>query len=590
MRRSTALVTGLALLTAPVAGWGRTSPRHQIESRHAEPRTDPVTTLCKGRVQLGCRAATWVAADTATPQFAVAPAPPPTETLAQALDAAYHTAPSLQAQRYQLRATDENYALALSELRPTTQLQISGSYDKTVPGRTTQATRFLAPSPIVTSNTLSAQASVTQPLYTGGRASADRDAALAEVGAGRALLRSTEGALLLQVITAYTDVRRDAEALRLYRANLGQLEATLDEVKARRTAGELTRTDIAQAETQLNLARGQHNLAVQQLEQDRATYAALTGHDPGELATPPELPGVPVTVGAALDLAGETSPDLDQAVLTERQSRAQIAVAKSQGRPVLTLNGSATLSGQATPYYLHNEDQGFRGGAVLTIPLTNGGRVGALVAQAEDRDAASRLGIETTRRQMVDNIVNAWNAIATAQRNIAVDSAGLDAARVFDDGTFQEYRAGLRSTFDVLFAHSTLLNAQVTLVGAQRDLYVAQATLLRHVGLLEARLLLTDPGLYNPDADFRHAARRGALPLAPVIHAIDRIAMPGTTAPPLQQPPAGSSPPVVATAAAPATAAPVAIAQHSPENPLPGTTATANTPTKPHHRRRSRQP
>lgn len=560
-RYSATLLAGLAVLVLPAAS---------LASPPAKTPLDPIATVCKGHVRQGCRAASKVVTTAPPPAFAVPPEPAANETLAQALDAAYHTAPSLQAQRYQLRANDEDYALALAELRPTSQLQVTGSYDKTVPGRTTQATRFSA-SPIITSNTMAAQASVTQPLYTGGRASADRDAALAEVGAGRALLRSTEGALLLQVITAYTAVRRDSEALRLYKANLGQLEGTLAEVKARREAGELTRTDIAQAQTQLNLAQSNYNLAVQQLEQDRASYAALVGHDPGELAIPPLLAGVPQSIDEAFAAADDQNPELDQAVSVERQSRAQISAAKAQGLPTLALNATATLTGQAAPYYLRNEDQGFHGGAVLTIPLTNGGRIGALVAQAEDRNSADRLGIETARRVMVDNVVNAWNAMATAQRNITVDSAALDAAQVFDDGTFQEYRAGLRSTFDVLYAHSTLLNAEVALVGARRDLYVAQATLLRYIGSLEAHSLLGHSGIYNPETSFHHSAHRGALPIAPLIHAIDRFENPIVKLPALQQPPASQTPPAMTTATAPA--APADIATHSQQSPLPGTTA-----------------
>jgi outer membrane protein len=531
---------------------------------------DPVAQVCKGHVRQGCRGATWVAGNAPLPDFAPEPEAAPTETLAQALDAAYRAAPALQAQRYQLRATDETYAQALSEFRPTTQLQVTGAYDKTVPGRTTQQARF-STDPIITSNTLAATASVTQPLYTGGKASADRDAALAGVIAGRAQLRGVEGDLLLQVITAYADVRRDDASMRLYGAHVRQLEQTLAEVKARREAGELTRTDIAQAESQLELGRAQLNTTGQQFQVDRATFAALVGHDPGVLAVPPGLPGLPESVDDALDLADQLNPGLAQAIATERESRAKIGSAAAQGRPTISLNASATATGQAWPYYLHNEDQQFQGQAVLTIPLTNGGRVGALVAQAQDQNAADRIGIETARRHMVQAIVSAWNGIAAAERNIAVGEAGLTAARVFDDGTFQEYRAGLRSTFDVLFAHETLVNAEVTLEVARHDLYVAEASLLRQVGLLEARSLLTGTGLYDPQANFRHAERRGALIHDGLIEAADSVARPRPAQKGLEQPPLGADSPALAHAFGEPAAEP---ATHSPTVPKPGTSGT----------------
>lgn len=533
---------------------------------------DAVAVKCHGKLRQGCRPATHITQGWKLPAFEEEPEPVPDESLAQVLEAAYQTAPTLQAQRYQLRASDEDYAQALSELRPTTVLQVTGTYDKTVPGRVTQATRFFPSSPIITSNTLAAQATLTQPLYTGGKATADREAAIAEVRAGREQLRGSEGDLLLQVITSYADVRRDAEVLRLYSANLRQLRATLDEVKARREAGELTRTDIAQAETQLQLAQAQAFTAREQLEQDRATFAAYVGHDPGNLAPQPPLPNMPASVGEAYDIADQMSPDLAQAVDTERESRAKIAAAKAQGKPTLNLTGTATLTGQATPYYLHNEDQEFAGQAVLTIPITNGGRVGSLVAQAEDHNAADRIGIEASRRQMVDNIINAWNGIATTERGIEVDADEVKSARVFDEGTFEEYRAGLRSTFDVLYAHSTLLNARVSLVSARHDLYVAQATLLRRIGRLEARSILTGTGLYDPDAPFRHSASRAAVPWDGTVRALDRIDRAKPTQHGLQQPPSGTEPPTLVTATQSQPNAD--FATQSPNVPVPGTTGT----------------
>jgi len=558
---------GIAVLLAQ-------SPAHGAPQQLPD-ATAAVARKCKGKARLGCRPATTVSEKWQVPALEEEPEPPPTETLAQVLQSAYETAPTLQAQRYQLRASDEDYAQALSELRPTTAMQVTGGYNKTVPGRTTQLNRLengTYNSPIITSNALAAQVTLTQPITTGGKAAADRDAAIAEVRAGREQLRGSEGDLLLQVITSYADVRRDAEALRLYSANLRQLEKTLDEVKARREAGELTRTDIAQAETQLQIAQTQAFTARQQLEQDRATFAEYVGHDPGNLAPPPELSDLPASVGDAFAIAEQQSPDLAQAIDTERESRAKIAAAAAQGKATLSLTGTATLTGQAAPFYLHNEDQEFAGQAVLTIPITNGGRVGSLVAQAEDHNAADRIGIEATRRQMVDTILNAWNGIATTQRNIAIDTSEVNSARVYNEGTFEEYRAGLRSTFDVLYAQETLLNARQALVAARHDLYVAQATLLRRIGRLEARELMTGTGLYDPDGNFRHAEQRGAVPWDGAVRAVDRIDRAQPRQPGLEQPPLGADAPVLVPAKTAQPDAP--FATQSPAIAVPGTTGT----------------
>ena len=512
------------------------------------------------------------------PKLDVPAEPIPTETLADALDAAYRSAPALQARRYDLRASDEDYAQALAELRPTVQAQISGSYSKTVPGRTTQADRPLADrlaSPNITTNNAAAEMIVDQPLYTGGKASADAAVARETIHAGREELRATEGDLFLRVITAYADVRRDSATLALRKASVTQLESTFYEVTARRQAGELTRTDIAQASTQVDAAIATANLTEQQLQQDCSAFAALVGHDPGILAPEPSLPQLPHSLDAAFDLAQRLNPGLAQAIATERASRARIATAKAEGHPRVSLRGTARLGGQAAPFSLHNEDQEFAGQAVLTIPLWQGGRTSSLVAQARDRNSGDRERIEEARRVMVD----AWNGVATAQRNLVVQQAQLASARVLDEGTFQEYRAGLRSTFDVLFAHGSLRDAEIALVSTRRDLYVAQATLLRQIGLLEARSILSQTPLYDPAVNTRAAARRNALPFDPALRSLDRVAQPEATQRGLEQPALPDGKPEMM----PATPMPsVTIATTPALPPLPGTVGAP----KPAHKRK----
>lgn len=562
----------LVLIAAALAGAAEARPRGTGSGGDSSERarSDRDSSGTVARRDAG---ATYVTARWQLPRLELPDEPAPTETLAQALDSAYRSAPELQARRYELRAADEDYAQAQSELRLTSQLQVTGNYSRVVPGRTTQANRSLSDrlnSPTIENNGLSAEIIVDQPLYTGGKATADMAATEGAIFAGRADLRGVEGDLFLRVITAYADIRRDARVLSLRRASVKQLEATYYEVMARRNAGELTRTDIAQVATQLDNAMAMVNLADQQLEQDRSAFAALVGHYPGVLAPPPALPMLPRSLDEALGLAQRLNPELAQAVAAERASRARIAGAAAEGHPRVSLRGTARLGGQAVPFYLHNEDQEYTGQVVLTIPLSQGGRTGSLVEQARDRNAADRERIEAARRAMVQSVVDAWNAGVTAQRNLKVQTAQLRSAEVLDDGTFQEYRAGLRSTFDVLYAHGSLRDAEIALESTQRDLYVAQATLLRHLGLLEARTILTETPLYDPDRNTRDASRRGALPWDPALRALDRVRKSAPEMRGLDQPALPAAPPQILPA--PPAATSPAMARQAPGVPLPGTT------------------
>jgi len=506
-----------------------------------------------------------------------APEPVPTVTLAEAIAQAYRSNPTIGAQRYELQATDETLAQALARTRATAELQVAGGYDKTVPGRTTQADRPLIDrlgSPIITNNDLGAQLVLTQPLLTGGRAHAAIATANEDIRAGREVLRQTEGDLLAQVITAYVNVRRDTQAVRIRRSNLRVLETTLDEVIARREAGELTRTDIAQAQTQRASAQVQLNAAEGQLEVSRADYAALVGDDPGVLAAEPALPLVPGTIDAAFDIAERNNPELAQAIYTERGSRARIAAARAEGNPSIALRGTASLNGQAAPFYLYNMDQGFAGRLTLTVPLAQGGRVGSLVAQAADRNSADRLRIEAARRRMVSNISTAWNQMVVSARNLDAQAVQLEAARVFYEGTFEEYRAGLRSTFDVLFAQNSLRDTEISLIASRRDLYVAQASLLRQLGQLEVGKLMTGAPLYEPAANLRRVKARSALPWDGAIRAFDRLDRLDQRQPALETPARSPNVPLI-TPAREQKASPVGslpLATQRPNAPLPGTT------------------
>jgi outer membrane protein len=501
--------------------------------------------------------------------------PEPTDSLAQAIAESYGSNPVLAARRYELRATDDSLGIALSQTRTSAQLQVSGGYDYTDPGRRTQAARPLVDrlnTTHIERNDMGAQLVIDQPLSTGGRASADIAAAGADIRAGREVLRSGEGDLLVDLIAAYADVRRDTKALRIREKNERVLTATLDEVIARREAGELTRTDIAQAQTQLQAARVQLNVAQAQLEQSRAAFTALVGREPGILAPEPSLPMVPGTIDAAFDTADQFNPELSAAIHAERASRARIAAARAEGHPTLSLRGIAGTTGPASRFDRHDQDMSLSGRATLTIPLSSGGRISSLVGQALNRNSADRLRIEAARRAMVQNIVSAWNQMVTAQRNTQAQEAQLIAARVYYEGTFEEYRAGLRSTFDVLYAQNSLRDIEIALLANTRDHYVAQAALLRQLGQLELGKLMTGTTLYDPSSHVRQVERRAALPWDGAVRVLDSIGAPDQHQQPIERPERLPDTPAMVPASAEQPDRP--LISHSPITPFLGTTGS----------------
>lgn len=460
------------------------------------------------------------------------------DSLPQAIVEVYASNPDLAASRYDLRAIDDEVGIALSRARPSVELQVAGGYDLTLPGDITDASRTLSDRlnfPNIERNDISSQLVIDQPLWTGGRASGAVRVASAASLTGQESLRSTQGDILLNLVEAYADVRRDTSILSIRRRNVEALGAMLDEITARREAGQLTRTDIAQGEVQYQSALVQYQAAIAGLQSNRATFAAIVGREPGSLAPLPDMPGLPASLDEAFDLAEVASPELAAAIARERESRARIALARAEGMPQITLRGTAGTSGPLVPFHRRDQDAIFTGRATITIPLVAGGRIRSQVVRSRNRNAADELRVEATRRQVVQGVVTAWNQWASAEQNALAQEAQLRSARVFYEGTMAEYREGLRSTFDVLFAQSSMREAQIALLSSTRDSYVARAALLRRMGILEAGSLLEGVNLYDPEQYARRARNRSGVPWGPLVRGIDRIGAPGEGRSPIER-------------------------------------------------------
>jgi outer membrane protein len=450
---------------------------------------------------------------------ASAPASAHADTLADAIALAYQSNPTLQSQRAQLRALDESYVQARAGFRPQANVQAQLAYQN-------------GPSTLdvgVTSD--SAGLNVTQPIYTGGLTSAQVRAAEGDIRSGREKLRQVEASVLQSVIQAYVDVRRDQQALAIALENVKVLRRQLDETKARFDVGQITRTDVAQAEARLAAALSQLSAAQAQLGVSRSNYVAVIGQSPGDLAPEPPLDGVPATVDQAFDTAAKNNPGILTADFAEQAAAARVAVAKSAYRPTLSLSAqlgyensltSAPLLGLQAGIYDHN----ITGSATLTQPLFAGGMNASRIREALENDNAQRIAVEQAQRQAVQSVAQAWNQLLAARSSIASNQEQVHADEVAYEGVRQEADVGLRTTLDVLNAEQELRNAQLALVDARHDQYVASASVLNAMGLLEAKALGNPVPVYDPETSFHKIKRAGSVPWEGVVAAVDGLGSP----------------------------------------------------------------
>ncbi len=455
------------------------------------------------------------------------------ETLADAIALAYQSNPGLQAQRAALRATDETYVQARAGYEPTASVQASVTTGDNTLFSSTAGTPIQGPGAVQSS---SATLTLAQPLYTGGRVASAVDAADATVRAGREALRATEQSVLQNVINAYVAVRRDQAAVAIAQENVALLVGQLNEINARHKVGEITRTDVAQTQQRVSAGRAQLATAQANLSVSRATYAQVVGQSPGELAPEPPLNRLlPVSFEAAVDAAVARNPQLRQADYAERASAARIAEARAQTRPTLALQGSLSYAGNnvglSTPFARYGHD--VSASLVATLPLSTGGVTSSQIRQAAETNAVDRLGIENARRQAVFSVSQAWSELVGARESLLADQEQVDAAKDAFEGSRTEGKLGLRTSLDVLISEQDLNTAQLALIGARHDEYVAASGLLAAMGELTAEALSPGVTVYNPVKNFdrvRHMPLQA--PWEPVVAAMDGVAAPSTPPPP----------------------------------------------------------
>lgn len=479
------------------------------------------------------------------------------ETLADALALAYQSNPTLQSQRALQRQLDETIVLAEAGLRPTLNATANAGFSQ-------GADNLGRP---VDRNTGQTQLTLSQPLYTGGRVSSAVRAADANIQAGRETLRIQEQQVLQSVVQAYQDVLRDQRIVGIRTSNLTLLQNQLNDTRARLETGLLTNTEVAQSEAQLAQARALLATAQAQLQISRAAYTAAVGQNPGELEVPAPLPNLPVTVDDGFTVAEEANPLLRRAQLQETASRARIAQVKAATRPTVSVNGSVGYSGQISPFVPGDYVRTLAGQAVVTQPLFTGGVISSNIRSATEQNNSDRVQIEASRRQVVQQVAQAWNTMVAARAQVAAGQEQVRAAQVAFNGFNEQYRVGIATNLDVLIAQQTLQNAEVGLAQAIRDEYVAQGSLLSAMGRLDARSLFSGP-VYDPVINYDRVKGKGGLPWEAALESLDRLGAP----------PIGGPRPL---AASPSTGELVMNASPAPPADAPLVTATPTTPVEP---------
>lgn len=367
------------------------------------------------------------------------------ETLRDALASAYVNNPTLQAARAQLRATDELVPQALAGRRP----GVSAFADA---GKSNTSSNGGS------GNNLSPRSfgiQLEQPLWTGGRVDASISSAENQILAQRALLRSTEQDILLQGAVAYGDVYRDQAVLELSINNVRVLERQLQATRDRFEVGEVTRTDVAQAEARLEVAKAERTRAEAALAASRAAYENVIGKVPGTLTEPDPFAPLPSSRDDAQMQSRERNPNVLAARYAEAAARSQVERAKAERMPSIGLAAAHTRSYDSSSLISRSEDS--RIVASLSVPLYQAGAEYSGIRQAKQVAAQRRNELARAERDVVEAATSAWENLLATRARIQSLEAAVRAAQIALEGVREEASVGARTTLDVLDAEQELV-------------------------------------------------------------------------------------------------------------------------------------
>lgn len=402
------------------------------------------------------------------------------QSFEQALAKAYTGNRTLQAGRAKLRAVEEQIDVARSGYRPSVEASagIGKSYQDIESGGSFAGSGTLSPR--------DAGVTVSQPVFRGFRTVAGVESAQAQAKAQQALLQGMEQQILLASAKAYLDVVEAQSVVGLTRHNEDVLSRQLESTKMRFDSGEVTKTDISQAQARLSVAQAQRIQAEGELSNNEATYFRLIGNAPEGITQPVLTLDQPRTLEEAVQAAQAANPGVIAATYAQDAAKADITSARGALMPEVSVQASASRSWDQSLMTPNRQDAGTMM-ARVTVPLYRAGADYAKTRAAQETAVQKRMELEDSRAQARELSITAWQSLTTARAAIKAHEAAIKATDLAVQGVRVESEVGSRTTLDVLDAEQELLAAKVNLVRAQHDEALAILTLKAALGVLTGK-------------------------------------------------------------------------------------------------------
>lgn len=311
-------------------------------------------------------------------------------------------------------------------------------------------------------------------------------------------------ALILRVATAYFEVLRSQAIVEFSQSELEAISRQLEQAERRFDVGLVPITDVRSAQAQYDLAVAQEIAASNQLSTAQEALVLISGADPESLALLaddlPLLPPEPANIDTWVAQAQEQNLEVVIARLAEESSRTQIAIERASRYPTLSIIGSAAST--TTEQELRSDTDVAAISLQLNVPILTGGRINAQVAQAKAQALSSGEQLLAQERATTQQTRDGFRGVQASISLVKALRQALESTRKSAEATEAGFRAGTRTSVEVLQALRDTYSARSDYAGARYDYIINSLNLKAAAGTLsENDLVAVNRFLIEPDAE-----------------------------------------------------------------------------------------
>ena len=406
-------------------------------------------------------------------------------TLYEALNDTFKNNTQLNAERENIKASEEDINISRADYMPSLSLTGSKSFENT--NKLTNQSGGNAS--ITDVDPLTTSIKLEQNLLDYGR-DISHQKNIVGLELARAKLSKKEQDVIYSAIETFTGLILAREKLEINRRNLNLLVRQVETDKVRLDRGKITITDLSQSESSLAGAQAQFTQASNDLLISILNYENIVGNspDPNKLKKNSKaIANIPSSLENAIELSKKNNPDIKIAELDLIQSEKDLAISEADLKPTASLSLERSYSEDLSATYDEKEKDVLK--ATISWPFYSGGKKRSKINKNSNLTYRKRLLLEDAVKTNDTKVASAWSSLESSKSFLNSVKAQVRAAKIANEGISAEYERGSRTTLDVIQSNSLLLTAQISLANSQRNYLMAQYNLLKSVGLLNSDYL-----------------------------------------------------------------------------------------------------